>query len=112
MLIFLNIHGSFFMYDLAPCHKAKKAENFFSENNAQVLDWPGDLPYLNPIENCWAYIKRKLRQYDISSVPRFTGSLKKMWLHDMDVNYFKILSSSIPKGILLVIKAKGSITNY
>ena len=28
----------------------------------QVLDWPSQSPDLNPIENLWAYIKKKLRK--------------------------------------------------
>uniref|UniRef100_A0A3Q3J3I1 Tc1-like transposase DDE domain-containing protein n=1 Tax=Monopterus albus TaxID=43700 RepID=A0A3Q3J3I1_MONAL len=40
-----------FQQDLAPCHTSKQVKNFFEENHINTLDWPGNSPDLNPIEN-------------------------------------------------------------
>ena len=51
-----------FQQDLAPCHRAKKVQQVFRDNGVVVLDWPGNSPDLNPIENLWAIIKQKSRK--------------------------------------------------
>ena len=40
-----------FQQDLASCHTSRKVKNFINLNNILVLDWPGNSPDLNPIEN-------------------------------------------------------------
>ncbi|KAJ7316665.1 hypothetical protein JRQ81_002827 [Phrynocephalus forsythii] len=46
---------------LAPAHTAKSTKTWFSDHGITVLDWPANLPDLNPIENLWGIAKRKMR---------------------------------------------------
>jgi len=48
-----------FMQDNAPCYTAKRVVTFLDHNNVKILNWPPRSPDLNPIENLWAWIKRK-----------------------------------------------------
>ncbi len=50
-----------FKQDLAPTHTAKGTKNWFNDNDVTVLDWPANSPDLNPIENLWSIVKRKMR---------------------------------------------------
>ena len=52
--------GRVFQQNLAPCHISKKMQTFFAQTGIILLEWPGNSPDLNPIENLWAIIKRKL----------------------------------------------------
>jgi hypothetical protein len=49
-----------FMQDNAPCHRAKIVQKVFKKFNVQVLPWPANSPYLNPIENLWAWLNKKV----------------------------------------------------
>ncbi len=50
-----------FQQDLAPVHTAKNTKSWLNDCGVGVLDWPANLPDLNPIENLWGIVKRKMR---------------------------------------------------
>ena len=49
-----------FQQDNAPCHTCKLCVKYFSENNIEVMFWPANSPDLNPIENIWNIMKKKI----------------------------------------------------
>ncbi len=67
---------------------------------------------MNPIENCWSHIKRKLKDKDISSVPKLIAKIKMLWTCNLSRQFFKNLSDSMPRRIQLVQAAKGEATRY
>ncbi len=52
-----------FQQDLAPAHTAKGTKRWFNDLGVTVLDWPANSPDLNPIDNLWGIVKRKMRQW-------------------------------------------------
>lgn len=113
LLVSYEIHGcNIFMHDSAPCHKAKKVTKWLAEKNIDVLQWPGNSPDLNPIENCWHIMKNKLAEKKQSSLPKLIDAIKNVWCRDMGQDYFRKLSDSMPKRLQEVIKRKGNMTKY
>ncbi|KAI2652529.1 Transposable element Tc1 transposase [Labeo rohita] len=47
--------------DLAPAHTDKSINSWLSDNHVGVLDCTANSPHLNPIENLWGIVKRKMR---------------------------------------------------
>ncbi len=52
---------SFSRRTLAPAHSAKSTSKWFADHDIIVLDWPDNMPDLNPILNLWDIFKRKKR---------------------------------------------------
>ena len=67
-LIFEDDSEWAFQQDNAPCHKAKTLTAWFEENNIRVLQWPARSPDLNPIENLWSVLDRKLTKAPATSL--------------------------------------------
>jgi hypothetical protein len=58
-------------------------------------------------------MKRKLKEdHTITSIPKLMQAIKKMWLKDMTRDYFKELSTSMPRRLHMVIDQKGEMTKY
>ena len=56
----MKIHGCMtFQQDSAPSHKAKAVTMWLQAKNVKVLQWPGNSPDLNLIENLWTLVKKK-----------------------------------------------------
>ncbi len=113
LLRFMHIHeATHFLQDGAPCHASKRVKAFLQEQPFQVIDWPGNSPDLNPIENCWNYMKNKLKKKDISSLPKLSEEIMKLWTMDLSRDYLRALSDSMPDRLKQVIAAKGDMTKY
>ena len=60
MLNFFHIHEcEVFMQDSAPSNKAKKVKKFFGEHHIDLLEWRGNNPDMNSMENCWRKIEHQ-----------------------------------------------------
>ena len=112
MLLFWDIHQcNHFMQDGAPAHRSKVVKKWLKDNHMPVLEWPGNSPDLNPIENTWNYMKNKVQGAQPTNINSLKEVLTMLWIH-MDAEYFKKLAESMPNSLGKVIQAKGHMTKY
>ena len=58
---------------------------FYNENNIKIIDWPPYSPDLNPIENIWAIMKRKIAGKTfttINSLKNEVYNMERTWWWD------------------------------
>ncbi len=68
-----------FQQDLAPAHTAKGTKSWFNDHGVTVLDWPANSPDLNPIENLWGIVKRKMRDTRPNNSDDLKAAIKATW---------------------------------
>jgi transposase len=104
--------SEYFLQDRAPCHASKKIKTFLETNNIKTIDWPGNSPDLNPIENCWNHMKNMMAKKDIGLVHKLTEAILQVWVNDLSPEYLKKPSDSLPDRLKAVIATKGDTTKY
>jgi len=89
----LEPNDSVFQQDNDSKHTSKLAEKRFNEHGIEVMEWPARSPDLNPIENLWAHIKKRLRD-DYPEAPTSAMELwnrvREIW-DDIDPEYCRKL---------------------
>ncbi len=68
-----------FQQDLAPAHTANGTKSWFNDHGVSVLDWPANLPDLNPIEKLWGIVKRKMRDTRPNNADDLKTAIKATW---------------------------------
>ena len=97
--------------DLAPAYTARSAKTWFDARAITVLDWPANSLDLNPIENLWGILKRKMRGTRPNNKEELTASIKEIWASITSRQCHR-LTASMPCRMEAVIKAKGFPTKY
>ncbi len=92
-----------FQQDLAPVHTAKGTKSWFNDHGVTVLDWPANSPDLNPIENLWGIVKRKMRDTRPNNADELKATVKETWASIPNQQCHKLITS-MPRQIEAVIK--------
>src|SRR6185369_310511 len=102
-----------FQEDNAACHKAAAANRWKEDNHVVVLPWPAQSPDLNPIENLWQDLKRRLRMRNLKPRNKIElfNLLKEEWFNTKSERINKLIDS-MTRRVNSVLKNKGNPTRY
>ncbi|KAG2993136.1 hypothetical protein PC118_g4170 [Phytophthora cactorum] len=102
-----------FMQDNASIHASIETKSFFQEIGVQLLDWPARSPDLNPIENVWAILARKVyshgKQYN--SLQDLTAAVMDTW-DSVTINELRDLIDTMPSRCFEVARKGSDTTQY
>ena len=112
-LIDLGMENHIFQADNAPCHASIKTKTWKEDNLIEILPWPAQSPDINPIENLWDILERRVRKHKPLPTNKndFFKILKEEW-NNIDESQLIRLVESMPNRINAVIKSKGNPTKY
>lgn len=108
----MGIRDSFKFYqDNDPKHKARIVQEFLLYACPKVLHPPPQSPDLNPIENLWDELDRKIHVHPIRSKDELKLRLQEEWAR-ITSEYLKKIIYNMPKRLRDVIKQNGYATKY
>lgn len=101
-----------FYQDNDPKHKEHRVRMWLLYNCGKVMDTPAQSPDLNPIENLWVHLKKKVAKRQPKNRTALKTAILEEW-HDIPNNYDLVkLVQSMKKRLQCVIVAKGNHTKY
>ncbi|PIC13704.1 hypothetical protein B9Z55_027567 [Caenorhabditis nigoni] len=102
-----------FQQDNASIHSSNSTKNWFAAKGIKVLDWPACSPDLNPIENLWGSLVRRVykngKQY--GSIQELKDALQKEW-DAISTAELEQLVASMTDRLVEVIQKNGGETSY
>ena len=116
-----SIHGWIadmeFMQDGSKVHRATRVLKWFRRRRIVLMPWPARSPDLNPIENCWQILKRRLtkRWHKAGRRPTTRAELiaqtQEEW-NAIPLEAINNLVDSMPHRVKACIKNHGRSTKY
>jgi transposase len=100
-----------FMHDNASIHAAKLTEKFLKDRHVEVLPWPANSPDLNPIENLWSIVSKKVYRTNYSSRDALIAAVQTEWAAVTPAQ-LAALYDSMPRRMAAVVKGRGGPTAY
>ena len=94
-------------------HQTKGVALFLGANGINVLQWPAQGPYLNPIENVWSIMKRCLRMLPKhpTTADKLLELLCDSW-NKLPEDYFRKFSDSIVRHCNAIKNGSDSSSKY
>ncbi|CAF3374009.1 unnamed protein product [Rotaria socialis] len=100
-----------YQQDNDPKHTSKIAKQFLEKEVPEMIDWPSNSPDINPIENMWSILKRRVEKQNPSNIDELDQFLHEEW-QKVETNIINNLVNSMKSRCLAIIDSKGERINY
>ncbi|XGW04337.1 hypothetical protein V3C99_015474 [Haemonchus contortus] len=102
-----------FQQDNASVHASRSTSAWFQQQKIDVLEWPACSPDLNPMENLWGIIVRRVyansRQF--STIDELRIAIMEAW-RDIDRSVLRNLTMSMPHRLMELSLKQGAPIDY
>ena len=100
-----------YQQDNDPKHTSKVAKQFLETEVPETIDWPSNSPDINPIENIWSILKRRVEKRKPSNIHELDQFLHEEW-KKFEKTIINNLVHSMKSRCLAIIESKGERINY
>lgn len=109
----MNPNDVLFMQDNATCHTSKETKNWLNINKIVLFEAPANSPDMNPIENVWSYLEKKIRSIKLGYLnsEELWQIIQSEW-YKIPKKYISDLYFSMCNRIKSLKDAKGQSTKY
>ena len=101
-----------FQDDNAPCHRAKKVQQWYRTHKIERMDWPAQSPDLNPIENLWYRVSCIIRKNKPKTKRELIEQVIAAWFRVISPEELNKLVESLPRRCKMMIENHGWPTKY
>jgi transposase len=103
----------FFQQDNAPIHVSEHSKDWMRLNGVPLLPWPARSPDLNPIENVWGILARRVYAHGKQYYTKMDliEAIKREWAN-IPKETLENLVASMPNRCASVLEAKGATLKY
>lgn len=100
-----------FQQDNDPKHTSRTAKQFLDKHVPETINWPSNSPDVNPMENLWAILKRRVEKRRPRNLEELEKFFHEEWQRE-DSSVINHLVSSMRRRCLALISAQGERINY
>ena len=100
-----------YQQDNDPKHTSKVAKQFLETEVPETIDWPSNSPDINPMENIWSILKRRVEKRKASNIHELDQFLHEEW-KKFEKTFINNLVRSMRSRCLAIIESKGERINY
>ena len=101
----------YLLHDNSRNHTAEPVRKWLHDHGISVLDFPPYSPDLNPIENLWAHMKRRVKNHFITDVDQLQSVVHDEW-SKTDIDWIHHTVDSMPDRCEQVVAARGLYIHY
>jgi hypothetical protein len=100
-----------FQQDNASPHTAGTSRDWFHNHGVDLIDWPAWSPDLNPIEQLWNDLKRRVYERHARTMEELERHVTEEWAA-IDLNFIARICRNMPQRLQQVIANKGHKISY
>ena len=101
-----------FQDDNASCHRSAVVKKWIRDHQIHQLWWPANSPDMNPIENLWGILVKKLSTKVFENKEELVENILRIWNEEITVEICSNLAHSMVDRIQELKRAKGLHTKY
>ena len=103
-----------FQHDNDPKHTSDLVKGYLLDQRYEVINWPPQSSDLNPIENMWVLLKRRLNEYETApkGIPDLSERVTEAWYNTIKQEECQKVIDGMPNCVKVCLERNGLRTDY